>query len=75
VNSYNVKDITQTFMKNGAYIYITDNNVCHLFGHCFQGLVVPVIRNVETMNFADIEKSINALGEKVNFLCIMYMTS
>lgn len=30
-----------------------------------QGLVVPVIRNVETMNFADIEKAINALGEKV----------
>ncbi|XP_041832245.1 dihydrolipoyllysine-residue succinyltransferase component of 2-oxoglutarate dehydrogenase complex, mitochondrial-like isoform X2 [Melanotaenia boesemani] len=29
-----------------------------------KGLVVPVIRNVETMNFADIEKSINALGEK-----------
>ena len=34
--------------------------------HSFvQGLVVPVIRNVETMNFADIEKAINALGEKV----------
>lgn len=30
-----------------------------------QGLVVPVIRNVETMNFADIEKTINYLGEKV----------
>ncbi|XP_028821189.1 dihydrolipoyllysine-residue succinyltransferase component of 2-oxoglutarate dehydrogenase complex, mitochondrial [Denticeps clupeoides] len=29
-----------------------------------KGLVVPVIRNVETMNFADIEKSINMLGEK-----------
>ncbi|XP_042177327.1 dihydrolipoyllysine-residue succinyltransferase component of 2-oxoglutarate dehydrogenase complex, mitochondrial [Oncorhynchus tshawytscha] len=29
-----------------------------------KGLVVPVIRNVETMNFADIEKSINGLGEK-----------
>ncbi|TKS76408.1 Dihydrolipoyllysine-residue succinyltransferase component of 2-oxoglutarate dehydrogenase complex, mitochondrial [Collichthys lucidus] len=29
-----------------------------------KGLVVPVIRNVETMNFTDIEKSINALGEK-----------
>uniref|UniRef100_A0A669F6E4 Dihydrolipoyllysine-residue succinyltransferase component of 2-oxoglutarate dehydrogenase complex, mitochondrial n=1 Tax=Oreochromis niloticus TaxID=8128 RepID=A0A669F6E4_ORENI len=29
-----------------------------------KGLVVPVIRNVETMNFADIEKAINALGEK-----------
>lgn len=27
--------------------------------------MVPVIRNVETMNFADIERTINALGEKV----------
>ncbi len=30
-----------------------------------KGLVVPVIRNVETMNYADIEKAINAMGEKV----------
>lgn len=29
-----------------------------------KGLVVPVIRNVEQMNFADIEKAIHALGEK-----------
>uniref|UniRef100_A0A7N8Y549 Dihydrolipoyllysine-residue succinyltransferase component of 2-oxoglutarate dehydrogenase complex, mitochondrial n=1 Tax=Mastacembelus armatus TaxID=205130 RepID=A0A7N8Y549_9TELE len=29
-----------------------------------KGLVVPVIRNVEAMNFADIEKAINLLGEK-----------
>ncbi|CAI5764249.1 dihydrolipoyllysine-residue succinyltransferase component of 2-oxoglutarate dehydrogenase complex [Podarcis lilfordi] len=29
-----------------------------------RGLVVPVIRNVETMNFADIERAINELGEK-----------
>lgn len=28
--------------------------------------MVPVIRNVEGMNFADIEKAINLLGEKVN---------
>lgn len=26
---------------------------------------MPVIRNVETMNFADIERTVNALGEKV----------
>lgn len=32
-----------------------------------QGLVVPVIRNVEEMNFTDIEKAINLLGEKVRF--------
>lgn len=31
----------------------------------WQGLVVPVIRGVEGMNFADIEKTINELGEKV----------
>ena len=30
-----------------------------------QGLVVPVIRNVETMNYADIERTISELGEKV----------
>lgn len=29
-----------------------------------KGLVVPVVRNVESMNYADIEKSINALAEK-----------
>ncbi|KAK7493400.1 hypothetical protein BaRGS_00015300, partial [Batillaria attramentaria] len=29
-----------------------------------KGLVVPVIRNVETMNYADIEKMIAELGEK-----------
>uniref|UniRef100_A0A3Q1ARP4 Dihydrolipoyllysine-residue succinyltransferase component of 2-oxoglutarate dehydrogenase complex, mitochondrial n=1 Tax=Amphiprion ocellaris TaxID=80972 RepID=A0A3Q1ARP4_AMPOC len=29
-----------------------------------KGLVVPIIRNVEGMNFADIEKAINLLGEK-----------
>ncbi|XP_034435081.1 dihydrolipoyllysine-residue succinyltransferase component of 2-oxoglutarate dehydrogenase complex, mitochondrial-like [Hippoglossus hippoglossus] len=29
-----------------------------------KGLLVPVIRNVETMNFTDIERAINALGEK-----------
>ena len=27
---------------------------------------MPVIRNVEEMNYADIEKAINALGEKVH---------
>lgn len=29
-----------------------------------RGLVVPVLRNVETMNFADIERTIAELGEK-----------
>lgn len=27
--------------------------------------MVPVIRNVETMNYADIERTISELGEKV----------
>jgi 2-oxoglutarate dehydrogenase E2 component (dihydrolipoamide succinyltransferase) len=35
-----------------------------------KGLVVPVIRNCENMNFADIEKAINALGEKVRLYYI-----
>jgi 2-oxoglutarate dehydrogenase E2 component (dihydrolipoamide succinyltransferase) len=29
-----------------------------------KGLVVPVLRNVESMNYAEIEMGINALGEK-----------
>jgi 2-oxoglutarate dehydrogenase E2 component (dihydrolipoamide succinyltransferase) len=29
-----------------------------------KGLVVPVLRNVDEMNFADVEKNINMLGEK-----------
>ena len=29
-----------------------------------KGLVVPVLRNVEGMNYAEIELAINALGEK-----------
>lgn len=31
-----------------------------------QGLVVPVIRNAENMNFAEIEKEINALAKKAS---------
>jgi len=31
-----------------------------------KGLVVPVIRNADNMNFADIEKEINILGKKAN---------
>lgn len=39
--------------------------------------MVPVIRNVEGMNFADIEKAISLLGDKVilcNFFCL-FITS
>jgi len=31
---------------------------------------VPVLRNVENMNYADIEKGLNELGEKV---CMIHM--
>ncbi len=31
-----------------------------------QGLVVPVLRNVEKMSFADVERTISEFGEKVN---------
>ena len=44
-----------------AIVWLT----CLFFFISCQGLVVPVIRNVEEMNYADIEKAINALGEKV----------
>lgn len=44
-------------VKGSAHRWVT--------GLFSQGLVVPVIRNVEGMNFADIEKTINLLGEKV----------
>ena len=30
--------------------------------------MVPVLRNVETMNYADIEKTIAELGEKVKLV-------
>lgn len=33
----------------------------------FQGLVVPVLRDVQNMNYLDIERGINELGEKVNY--------
>lgn len=36
---------------------------------------MPVIRNVETMNFADIERTINALGEKVRSVLLRGRTS
>lgn len=34
--------------------------------HVVQGLVVPVIRGAEKMNFAQIEKTINGLAVKAN---------
>lgn len=46
------------------------HRVALLFSLPPQGLVVPVIRGVEGMNFADIEKTINMLGEKVIFIIL-----
>lgn len=37
-----------------------------------KGLVVPVLRNVETMNFVDVERTIVALGEKVTLIYWIY---
>lgn len=37
---------------------------CYFFSSLFQGLVVPVIRNADKMNFAEIEKEINTLAKK-----------
>ena len=39
--------------------------VVNAFIVAVQGLVVPVLRNVETMNYADIEIGIQDLGTKV----------
>ena len=38
-----------------------------------QGLVVPVLRNVESMNYADIELGIAELGEKVQNSLLIYV--
>jgi len=37
--------------------------------------VVPVLRNVETMSFADIEKELNSLAAKVYIMGSSYMRS
>ncbi|KAK7287058.1 hypothetical protein RIF29_00055 [Crotalaria pallida] len=44
------------------------NYHCHSCPDCsaLKGLVVPVIRNADTMNFADIEKQINTFAKKAN---------
>ena len=41
---------------------------CLNLSHCciVQGLVVPVLRDVGNMNYSEIEKALNELGEKVN---------
>lgn len=49
-----------------AVLFVTALNVLIVHFASPQGLVVPVIRNVENMNFADIERAIYELGEKVS---------
>lgn len=49
-------------MLDGSFLKSDSRDLFFFFS---QGLVVPVIRNVEGMNFADIENAINLLGEKV----------
>lgn len=39
-------------------------HIFYLFICYHKGLVVPVLRNLDSMNYADIEKAIAALGEK-----------
>lgn len=53
-----------TFTSSKSVVVFTAS--CFFFTS--QGLVVPVLRNVESMNYAEIERTINALGEKVNIL-------
>lgn len=38
----------------------------NLISYIGQGLVVPVVRNADTMGFADVEKEINKLARKAN---------
>ncbi|KAG6427351.1 hypothetical protein SASPL_111593 [Salvia splendens] len=42
---------------------LRDETLIHLN---FEGLVVPVLRNAENMNFAEVEKEINNLAKKAN---------
>lgn len=53
------------------FVFFMDRFICDIFTYIFQGLVVPVIRSVEKMNYADIEKEIASLGEKVKGLCAL----
>lgn len=53
------------FLPHDSYLCITALNLLFMDFASPQGLVVPVVRNVENMNFADIERAIYELGEKV----------
>jgi pyruvate/2-oxoglutarate dehydrogenase complex dihydrolipoamide acyltransferase (E2) component len=53
-----------TLLKFHLIIESNDSFMFHPYD--VQGLVVPVIRNAEKMNFAEIEKEINTLAKKAN---------
>lgn len=53
------------FLPLDSYLCVTALNLLFMDFASPQGLVVPVVRNVENMNFADIERAIYELGEKV----------
>ena len=48
------------------HLIIESNDSFMFHPYDVQGLVVPVIRNAEKMNFAEIEKEINTLAKKAN---------
>ena len=62
-------------VSNAVYILLSScelwpRSICYV-ADCFdllyvQGLVVPVIRGADHLNFAQIEKTINVLGKKAN---------
>jgi len=52
-------------------VLITEVQVLNI-NKFLKGLVVPVLRNVQDMNYADIEKGINALGEKAKHNQVSY---
>lgn len=53
-------------MKSSSYCYFRLLSKIKFLPPCFffKGLVVPVIRNADKMNFAEIEKEINTLAKK-----------
>lgn len=53
------------FLLHDTYLCVAALNLLFMDFASPQGLVVPVVRNVENMNFADIERAIYELGEKV----------
>ena len=67
VSVFNVLVLKIKFKSSLVYfIYIF--NTLKINSEFLQGLVVPVLRNVENMDYAQIELEVAALGEKVRLL-------